>query len=284
MSRVDPDTGEVVATIAIDPTPGSIETIDPVGSGPATGGGHVLAKDDAVWVFDEGGFAWKIDPATNDIAARVELSGLHADSGIAFAEGRLSALGETGWMQFDESTHAVSGPFVAPPELQFEFGLTASPGAVWLGSTAGVARVNPGTGAVDAVVDVGPEGPSVQPIGFASDLVWAIGSDTVWAIDPATNEVARSLDKPAEVESLRPESSTITDEAIWVVGGPAHRMGSYPDLRQQLVRFDLETGDVTSVDLVSAEFGFIMGLTSDEESVWAADFARGNLLKVDVDP
>lgn len=282
VSRVDPGTGEIVATIAIDPTPGSTASSEPVASGAATGGGCLVATDDAVWVLDHSGFAWEIDPETNRIAGRVELPGVYAESGIALRDGRLWALGERGPMRIDESSGTAAGPFPAGPGIELAPGVAASPGAVWVGSTAGAIRLDPSTGAVDRAVAVG-DGQGASPIGFADDLVWLVGPDGVWAIDPATDEVVRSLDEPAGVDTLRADSATITDEAIWVVAGPEDRGASHPALRQQLVRFDLATGEVASDDLVNAEFGYIMGLTVADGSVWAADFARGNLLELDVD-
>src|SRR5262245_7654153 len=65
--RVNPATGEVIATIAIDPTPGSIKATNVTASGAGTGTGSVLATDDGVWVLDTGGFVWRIDPDTNAI-------------------------------------------------------------------------------------------------------------------------------------------------------------------------------------------------------------------------
>jgi hypothetical protein len=95
--------------------------------------------------------------------------------------------------------------------------------------------------------------------------------------------VVHSFDAPAAVDTLRADSATVTDDALWVVAGPADRGRSHPEARQHLVRFDLATGDAESVDLVNAEVGFIMGLTVAEGSVWAADMARGNLLRIDGD-
>jgi len=282
--RVDPETGEIIATIAIDPAPGSTAKTDPAPSGTATGGGSILADDDAVWVLDTDGFAWRIDPATDDIAARVDIPGLGADLGLARRDGFVWMYSEMGWMRIDEATNTVSGPYNTPIVFNFLTGAAASPDAVWLGGTAGAVRVNPDTGAVDTVVEVDPHGAGGSPVGVASDLVWGISPDGVWAIDPTTNEAVHWLDNPDDVDTLRADSSAITDDALWVVAGPSDRGASQPELRQQLVRFDLATGDVTVHDLMNAEFGFIMGLTVSDGAVWAADFARGNLLELDVDP
>jgi hypothetical protein len=132
------------------------------------------------------------------------------------------------------------------------------------------------------VTDQGPIDVDGAPIGLSDGLVWGAGPNEVWAIDPETDEVVESIQKPDDVDTLRPWAATVAEGILWIVAGPADRFESYPESRQQLVGFDLETSEIETFDLMNAEFGNNMGLAVADGAVWVTDFARGNLLRVDV--
>jgi hypothetical protein len=281
VSRVDPATGEIVANISIDPTPGSTEETEPTATGAGTGGGSIVAADDQVWVLDLGGFVWKIDPATNEIAARVEVPELLAERGAALDDGQLWMLSGSGWVRLDVATNELAGPF-PPPEGMGLLGngpqVVGTPAAVWFGSTQGAVRVNPETGAVETVVDVEPAGLGAQPLGTVSDLLWGARPDKVWGIDTTSNDVALEFEKSPEVGNLYSDSATVSDDGLWVLAAPAGGLGK--DQWFELAHFDLEDGMTEHFAYMNAEFEFIVGMVVAEGSLWATDFGRGNLLRI----
>ncbi len=282
VSRVDPDTGEVISTIAIDPTPGSTAETEIVNTGAATGTGSVLATDDAVWVADVGGFIWRIDPATEHIVARIEHPGLRAEAGLLEAHGSIWALAEDGAaVRIDPSTNqAVADLTLSHPGCCNGPQLAATPDAVWVGSDGGAIRVDPTANAETALVDIEPYGLGASPLGTNDGLVWGVRPFKIWAIDPTTNEVVRTIDKPADTGALYSDSAVLDDGVLWVLAAPeGDELGA--DRWFQLVRFDLATGATEHFDLVNAEFDFIVGLAVADGAVWATDFARGNLLRVE---
>jgi hypothetical protein len=294
VSRIDPATGEVIATIAIDPTPGSTATAEPTFAD-GLGGGRLVATDDAVWVLDANQFAWRIDPETNAIVQRVEQPGVWAEDGIALADGVLWSLAGSlesphelaAWYSVDSADSSLGrvdapdelGDMEAPERTLNASGIVASEDGVWAGTLLGVLRLDPTT---NTLADQEPIDLDGAPIGMSGGLVWGAGPNEVWAIDPETDEVVESFEKPDDVDSLRPWAATVADGMLWIVAGLADRFGSYPESRQQLVGVDLETGEIETFDLMNAEFGYNMGLAVADGAVWVTDFARGNLLRVDV--
>jgi len=263
----------VEETIAIDPTVASTDAVELAASGSGTGTGSLLAGPDGVWVLDQSGFAWQI-ATSGEIAGRVDQPGLKSEAGLATNADSLWTLTDTG---FNEVTlpggalteHALDqpSPFNGPQVL-------ATRDAVWLGSGGGILRVKPDTAAVEATV------PGVSgPLGEADGLVWGAQGQAIVGIDPATNGIARTIGKPAEVGSLLTDSSTIVDGTLWIVARPAgDQLGT--DHWFQLLRIDLATGATSHRDLVNAEHDYIIGLAATDEDVWASDFARGNVLRI----
>jgi streptogramin lyase len=140
--RVDAGSRRVVAHIPIDNFFGSVFGL---GSLWGTSGGELF----------------RLDPATNSIAARITVPGL---AKIGLDTGCCPMLG---------------------------LGL----GAVWVGLGKKVARIDPSTNGVVAMVRV----PGwVDFLAATDQAVWAVGEDpasmaTLWRIDPATNKVTAAL-------------------------------------------------------------------------------------------
>lgn len=280
--RVDPDTGAIVATIAIDPTAGSMAETELVTTGAGTGTGSVLATEDAVWVADVGGFVWRIEPATDRIVARIELPGLFGESGLLDAHGSIWALTQTGARRIDPATNEVVAELdLGHPRCCNGPQAAATEDAVWLGSDDGAIRVDPSTNTATAVVDIDPIGLGALPLGTSGGLVWGVRPLKIWAIDPTTNEVVKTIDKPSDVGPLAADSAVLADGTLWVLAYPEDQQLGI-DRWFQLVRFDLTTGASEVLPLMNAEHEFIVGLAVTDHAVWATDFARGNLLRVDV--
>ena len=281
VSRIDPATNTVIATIAIDPTPGSTAAVPPAAPGGGTGTGSIQAVDDAVWVADVGGFVWRIDPSTNRIVARVDVPGLMGEAGLLEAAGSIWSLTGSGARRIDPTTNTLSGVLeLGRPRCCNGLQLAATDGAVWLGSDQGAIRIDPVTDREVALTDIEPFGFGARPIGTSGGLVWGVRPLKIWAIDPATNAVVRTLDKPAEVGVLYADSAIVAGDALWVVAAPpGEELGA--DHWFQLVRFDLVTGTAEHRDLMNAEHEHIVGLTVDDQGdLWATDFARGAVLRL----
>jgi DNA-binding CsgD family transcriptional regulator len=109
--RVDPETGEVLANIAIDPRPESARGSD-------DGEGGILATDDAIWVQDyDDSSLWRIDPATNSVVARLDLPSPPFGGHILEAFGSLWVPLVGGFTRIDPETNAVIGSFGLGKEL-----------------------------------------------------------------------------------------------------------------------------------------------------------------------
>ena len=173
VSKVDPDTGDVV---------GELRVPDACG----------LAVDDHdLWVASPTGFAVRFDPDTLAERATVELGELVF--GIAIGSDAVWAQGETGggtvW-RIDPATNAVIAEIVAPGASGIAVGFDS----VWVAAhdRATVHRIDPASNTVAATIDLpGPIG----GIGVGLDGVWVSGFGGGWVsrINPGTDHVTGSI-------------------------------------------------------------------------------------------
>jgi streptogramin lyase len=172
--RVDPTTAGVVAEI---PLPIQL--------------GALAASDDAVWVASApvpvartSPVVWRIDTATNEIVATINMADV-----VALA-------------------HGTGAVWIAR-------GYSGAVGAV---------RLDPATNAVVATVDAGSVGTShTQIISVGAGAVWLAGQiqGTVLRIDPATNAVAATIDlrsgeSPGIPTFTGPYAIAAGSEGVWV--------------------------------------------------------------------
>ncbi len=245
--RLDPSTGEIVARIGISQELGS-ERPCGVAIGPdavwvATAEGAVgrvnpernrrgrlievddaacvAADEDAVWVTSPNrGIVTRIDPATNEVVAEIEVAG--------FPEGVVSAFGSV-WVaspdppdgvngvvsRIDPSTNAV---VLAIPVDNLPEYLATGEGGVWVTSNDGTVKlIEPSSDQLlDPPARVADGGQTSIAVG--GGYVWAsaiTGSDvvgSVWRIDPETNEV---VGDPILV-GASPVGLAFGDDALWV--------------------------------------------------------------------
>jgi hypothetical protein len=99
------------------------------------------------------------------------------------------------------------------------------------------------------------------------------------AVDPASNQIVRTLDGPAEAGPLI--LATIAGDKLWAMAclpvgcdEPEERTGS-----RRLVRFDLVSGEAKYYsDLFACP-----QLTAAYGSLWVTDCTRRNLLRIDIE-
>ncbi len=177
--RLDPVTAQVVATLDVG------------GASAAP-----LSGDDAVWVVTpEPSMLTRVDPVSNEVTATIDL----AASGLGNVEGAVIADGgvwvsscEGGVVRVDEQTLAVSEPIVLD-------GCAGTLGfadeSLWVALDGQrTVRVDPVSGAVTAVIEIGPTD-GAPFMATDDDAVWVpVTTGTVARIDTATNTVTDILD------------------------------------------------------------------------------------------
>lgn len=174
VSKIDPNTGEVV---------GEVRVPDACG----------LAVDDRdLWVTSPSeARALRFDPDTLTERASVDLGKLVF--GIAIGSGAVWAQGESGggtvW-RIDPATNAVTAEIVA----RGASGIAVGFGSVWVAARdrAVVYRIDPATNSVAATIDLpGPIG----GIGVGLDGVWVSGFGSGWVsrIDPDSDQLTGSI-------------------------------------------------------------------------------------------
>jgi DNA-binding SARP family transcriptional activator/ABC-type transport system substrate-binding protein/streptogramin lyase len=187
--------------------------------------GGVAVGAGAVWVSDAGGsVVMRVDPAYGT-ADRVRLPGVGPIGSLAFGAGSLWAA---------------------------DFGLFTRPTA-----TDGIARIDPGTGRIQARISVWQPG----ALAFGAGALWIGRSGAVLRLDPASNRVEGSVRLAGEVSSLALGGGYVwarTDSTLWQIqpSGPTVVRGfPIPPGRGQLAWVD--------------------------GSVWVADASAGTLVEID---
>ncbi len=219
VSRVDPATDRVVATIEVGP------------------GRYleVVAGEGAVWVAKPAGTVQRIDPSTNDVVASIpakHASGIVAGAGAVW----VSDYGQGTVTKIDPRTNAVVDTI--PVSGADPHGLAIEGGSLWvmIDEDGTIDRIDTATDAVVTGVRAGTGGELASGAGS----VWAIGPDyMLQRIDPATNSVTTigpvwsapdryQLDVAATDETvwvLTPESTVLVDPATNAVIGTISRGG-----------------------------------------------------------
>jgi virginiamycin B lyase len=217
------------------------------------GGGPDLptAAFDSLWVvavdgplLDDGTVpsVLRIDPATNEVVATIEIPG-RLCQGIGASPEAIWACGPDGLVRIDPATNAIAAevPFKAPLAVSR---LPYGAGSIWAFTTAAVGpdtvlRIDPATNAVTATI---PLGRVAGTMTFAFDALWVTSptDDSVLRIDPATNEV--------EVRSAGIEGAgqiAAGDSVLWVSLHGEHG-AQVPEGDPTVVRIDPATGEVTA--------------------------------------
>jgi glutamine cyclotransferase len=192
VSRFDPETETITATIDVGGVPAWLE-----------------AGDDSVWQSNGiAGQAVRIDPATNEVVARVDIG----EPTGAIKENPTGVWIRTtagAVIRIDPATNTIVATIDTPGGGG---SLMAGPDAVWApgGANGLVYRIDPGTNAISAEVDISAAvGETVVMFGihFVGDTVWVryayncvdgTCTDGVARINPETNAVVAFADLRAD--------------------------------------------------------------------------------------
>jgi virginiamycin B lyase len=209
VTRIDPATNEVVATIPVGRAP----------SGLAVGAG-------AVWVSRRSdGAVVRIDPATNRVVATIP---------VGRAPGAMTVAGGVVWVALPENgglgridpasnrSTVVRVPRCCAGEL------AAGEGALWVANRGDdtLVRVDPATGRVVARVLL-PRTAEQQPyrVAVGDGAVWVTSAgarrgaaNLLWRVDPVSNQVTGTLDLGPTSAGGIPNSVAAGNGAVWVGG------------------------------------------------------------------
>jgi len=146
-------------------------------------------------------------------------------------------------------------------------GLAVGEGGVWVGSGLRVTHIDPVTGTVRASIAIAGQGTGITLPAVAFRTVWVSTGRILERINPATDELMRSISlvPPAEAESPGRTWIATGEERVWVAG---------PSV---LVEVDPVRGRVVRrIDVAG-----VTGLAVGEGSVWVIDDLSGQLLRFD---
>ncbi len=265
---LDPESGEVTATLGLAERPGSIAAsaddvwltnpdadtvtrIDPgtqaivdtipVGESPTA----IAVGEGSVWVVESGGpSVSRISPDTGRVIDTIEVGNGPAD--VAVGEGAV-------WVsnRFDGTVLRLdpdSGEIVEIAVGLDPQGITTGFGSVWttLAGSNQVARIDPQSNAVTRLINVGNAPGSLT---VTADDTWVVNTldDTVSRISPDTDAVADTIavgDDPAEI--------AFVGDVVWVAN----------EADGTLSRIEPDQSSASSEDIVSAPHG-MAGVGSD---------------------
>jgi YVTN family beta-propeller protein len=190
---LDPGSGEVVATVGLEKSPGS-----------------VAASADAVWVTNpDVDTVTRIDPNEREIRDSIPVG--ENPSGIASGFGAMWVV-ESGGPSVSRISPDTNQVVETIPVGNGPAGIAAGEGAVWVTNRfdGTISRIDPDTNEVVKDIPVGLD-PRGIAIGFGSVWVALAGSNQVVRIDPTTNDVTA----PIGVGNA-PGSFAVSRDAVWV--------------------------------------------------------------------
>jgi len=226
LSRIDPGTNEVVATLEMGTR---AEPAEPGETARAFEVNSIAAADGSVWVGSEiFGLVRRLDPTTMQFTGDwVEVSW---PAKVAVGEGAAWALGygDTDYgtvfeLDVTEGTVVSEIPVAQTPW----FGIAAGGGAIWPliltddGGEPAAVKIDPESREIEATISVFPVDPIEvhQAVSLADGAVWVTGGNTVdgggllLRIDPDTAEIVASIRL-----DIWPTSMAVGEGRIWVLG------------------------------------------------------------------
>ena len=268
LSRIDPATNQVVATIDVGANPADFQT---VASMPIA----VAASDTAVWVTRYNGSdaahlvrdLLRVDPATNAIVATIPLD--VTPHFIALGAGALWILSseQNVVLRVDTATNQV----VATIPVSHPMALAVGEGGVWVSygpstSTSGpvtrtTARIDPASNTVVGTFDVDQY-----------TLYLTAGAGAVWLSDTATNDVLRidptTYAVTARIHVVQAGLLAVDDGVLWAQSGSL----------RTLSRIDLASNTVVAT-YPSAGLGGPIVVAAG--AVWVTDSTVGTVIRID---
>lgn len=222
ISRIDPETNQVVATIRT-----GMNACDP-----QFALGFVWAAS------DEAGMIWRIDPATNNVAASLRAA-LGPDDyfTLLLAFDSAWAIDDEGdLLRVDPATMTVAATIA---DVGSPTDVDSGAGSVWVADwgtdgqpDGALSRIDPATNTVIATI---PVGMNPGPILFAGGYVWVAlqGEPVVVQVNPATNRVQSRLG----VGGI-PGDLVATEHAVWVTVPGEETDDDTPTAESYLVRIN----------------------------------------------
>ena len=193
LTRVDPTTGHLTATVRVDPFPTRV----------AAGAG-------ALWVINSSGTVNRIDPSTDRVVATVPLPADMTGVAIAGDDAGIWVCGEGGWIvRIDPGTNGLG---VRVKMQEAPTAVAVGDDAVWVAQRFehAVFQLDPQSGAVIARYDVGW---SPSSIVVAAGRAWVASVDgTLASIDPTSGDVST----PTRISS-RVDSMTHDEGLVWTL-------------------------------------------------------------------
>ena len=213
VSRLDPESGLVIATIDLPPAPGGHEY-----GAFAAGGRRLAVSPEAVWVINPDRTVSRIDPRSNRRVARI--ARVEAND-IAVGEGDVWITEESNHVtEIDTGANAVRKRVLV--DIPILGPLAVGGGAVWVTDLENgkLWRIS-GTKRTAIELDTWVGG-----VSFGAGAVWVTNeiADTVYRIDPTTNT-------PRRIGGLySPRGVAAGDGAVWVTtAAPPSRAATLPD-------------------------------------------------------
>ncbi|HEY3208937.1 MAG TPA: hypothetical protein VGL18_03990 [Actinomycetota bacterium] len=217
------------------------------------------------------GTVTRIDPATNQVTAAIEVGGNPYDLVAAYGAVWVADAQESRALRIDPGTTETTTISVPTPVAS----VTAAAGSVWFTSYGdpSMFRVDPDTAQVIAVIEVGDAG--YKEVRSFHDTIW-VGYDSnlrFAQIDPATNRVG------TEVRALETNTSAygqfaVGDRPIWVASGDLFLID--PTTDRVMATISLQWRDlppnvsVSEISAIGAAEDGYTGVIATPHGVWVS--------------
>ncbi len=250
LSRIDPETNEVVAVIPIGEA--DLEARRGVPSRAAVGNGFVWAAN------NNKNSVVQIDPETNEVVATIPLGVRPFALAVHQETLWITSRVENSVIRVDANTHEVVKTIL---DVKDPTAVAVSDEAVWIvnHSDDAITRIDPVTNKIVALIplevthSLNPNcGSCVSGITADANAVWvAIAVGGIARIDPQTNQVIAKL---------------ITGPGTYGIAGDGQAVWFTNATEQAVLRIDPQTNKITGAIPSSATLSF---LTSGEGALWA---------------
>ncbi len=255
VSRIDPDTNEVVAAIESPILPSCIPNA-------CVGLGRVVVVGQHVWLHNQYSESLKqIDASTNEIVGTIDAAGLGA---LVAAEGLL-------WSGSERGDSAVGmDPATGDVRVTVAEGIGLQPagaaaGSVWFtdAECRKLIRVDPTTGATQATISIDACIGALEDVGAE---VWAGTYKGILRLDPEANVAIGWIRIRTDNSGI---SLAVIGDSVWFRGKVTEILRIDPTTRQAVERIWLPSGQY------QADIGVADG------SLWVANWGDGTVYRIE---
>jgi YVTN family beta-propeller protein len=264
VSRIDPATNAVVATVTLGPVRGSGPNGSPL---------FISTFNDQVWVSNNAESALvRIDPATNEVVQTISLVNV-GDSGTFFPRGLLvdasglwTSDGKAVVAHIDPATGAVLATF----DIELPYSIVSGYGSVWVAT---------GEEGPHAIVRIDPTNNQIvsQTAVAGSSFFMAAGAGAIWVtdgnsgvvtrIDPTTNTVVATIDTGLDASNV----IVVAQSGVWVA-----------NFGYGVVRIDPNTNEPSRI--IDETNNLIFGIVELDGSIWVAHSQKDEVVRIDPAP